>query len=140
MRNLCFLCFCICIIVVAVLQIEFKGPHGPHACDSKFSWGQIILRQLFSHILIIIVALDLIQNSKPLVLLNLLVSHIGFLLYIIVVLGFLVSHYDHHCCFSYEFKGTNVRDSTCMVISIIGTHFSHLHCPKCPYWVLIQRL
>jgi hypothetical protein len=52
-----------------------------------------------------------------------------FSLYIIVVLGFLVSHYDYHCCLSYKFKCSNVLDSTCMVINIITTHFSHLHCP-----------
>jgi hypothetical protein len=52
-----------------------------------------------------------------------------FLFCIILVLGFLISHYDHHCSLSYEFKGTNVRDFTCMVISNITTDFSHLHCP-----------
>jgi hypothetical protein len=59
-----------------------------------------------------------------------------FLLYIIVVLGFLVSHYVHHCCLSFEFKGINVCDSTCMVISFITTRFSHHHCP----WMLVLGL
>jgi len=54
-----------------------------------------------------------------------------FLLYIIVVLGFLVSHYDHHCCLNFEFKSISVHDSTCMVINFISTHFSH-HCPWMP--------
>lgn len=47
-----------------------------------------------------------------------------FLLYIIVVLGFLVSHYVHHCCLSFEFKCTNVCDSTCMVISLLQFIFT----------------
>lgn len=85
---LCILCF-ICVLYEEPLLLVFLHLHHCRGHLSNwiqrpswsscmwfwFSWSQIILRQLFSHILIIIVASNLIQNSKPLVLLNFLVSH-----------------------------------------------------------------
>lgn len=60
----------------------------------------------------------------------------------------ILSHSRHHCGFRFDSKlktlGAStflgftslcfhyVRDSTCMVINFISTHFSHLHCPWMP--------